>query len=299
MERLGGPEPHGRRSGVVHITTEDDDDALRARPAGRLAARPPGPASPADGVTDDRPRRAAAGRDQPRLRRQAARQRPARRARRRAARQVGAEHRHRRSAGFGGRTVGVIANNPLRLGGCLDSTQRREGGPVRADVRRARRAADRGRRRARLPARRRPGVGRRGAPRREAAARVRRGGGPAGDAGDPQGLRRRVHRDELARAGRDRRVRLAGRRDRGHGRERGGQHPAPQEARRGAATSEREALRAAAGRGAEKVAGGVNRALEIGVVDEVIEPDGDPAPDRRGAGRARPAARGAHGNIPL
>src|SRR6187200_2769645 len=28
MERLGGPEPHGRRSGVVHITTKDDASAL-------------------------------------------------------------------------------------------------------------------------------------------------------------------------------------------------------------------------------------------------------------------------------
>ncbi len=28
MERLGGPEPHGRRSGVVHVTTKDDESAL-------------------------------------------------------------------------------------------------------------------------------------------------------------------------------------------------------------------------------------------------------------------------------
>src|SRR5690348_11724935 len=28
MERLGGPEPHGRRSGVVHVTTKDDDSAI-------------------------------------------------------------------------------------------------------------------------------------------------------------------------------------------------------------------------------------------------------------------------------
>src|SRR4029450_10266815 len=28
MERLGGPEPHGRRSGVVHVTTTDDPSAL-------------------------------------------------------------------------------------------------------------------------------------------------------------------------------------------------------------------------------------------------------------------------------
>src|SRR5262245_15272572 len=30
MERLGGPEPHGRRSGVVHITTKDELGALEA-----------------------------------------------------------------------------------------------------------------------------------------------------------------------------------------------------------------------------------------------------------------------------
>ena len=35
---------------------------------------------------------------------------------------MGAEHRRSASAGSAGRTVGVIANNPLRLGGCLDST---------------------------------------------------------------------------------------------------------------------------------------------------------------------------------
>jgi hypothetical protein len=42
---------------------------------------------------------------------------------------------------LGGRTVGVLANNPLRLGGCLDSAVGGEGGAVRADVRRVRRAA--------------------------------------------------------------------------------------------------------------------------------------------------------------
>ena len=32
MERLGGPEPHSRRSGVVHVVTETDAEALdRAR----------------------------------------------------------------------------------------------------------------------------------------------------------------------------------------------------------------------------------------------------------------------------
>ena len=48
----------------------------------------------------------------------------------------------------------------------------------------------------------------------------------------------------------------------------------------------------------EKVAGGVNRALEIGVVDAIIEPERT----RRAVAEAlaaAPAGRGAHGNIPL
>jgi acetyl-CoA/propionyl-CoA carboxylase carboxyl transferase subunit len=48
----------------------------------------------------------------------------------------------------------------------------------------------------------------------------------------------------------------------------------------------------------EKIAGGVNRALEIGVVDAVV----DPADTRRVLAEAlagAPAGRGAHGNIPL
>ena len=47
-----------------------------------------------------------------------------------------------------------------------------------------------------------------------------------------------------------------------------------------------------------RVAGGVNRALEIGVVDDVITP----VETRRRIAEAlaaAPAARGAHGNIPL
>ena len=28
MDRLGGPEPHGRRSGVVHITTDSEEEAI-------------------------------------------------------------------------------------------------------------------------------------------------------------------------------------------------------------------------------------------------------------------------------
>ena len=80
--------------------------------------------------------------------------------------------------GFGrlaGRTVGVIANNPLRLGGCLNSESAEKAARfvrlcnafgIPLVVRR---------RCSRVPARRQHGVGRRRAARREVAARVRRG----------------------------------------------------------------------------------------------------------------------------
>jgi acetyl-CoA/propionyl-CoA carboxylase carboxyl transferase subunit len=61
---------------------------------------------------------------------------------------------------------------------------------------------------------------------------------------------------------------------------------------------ERQALHARLTAEHEKIAGGVNRALEIGVVDEIIQPD---TTRRRLAEAlaAAPAGRGAHGNIPL
>jgi acetyl-CoA/propionyl-CoA carboxylase carboxyl transferase subunit len=61
---------------------------------------------------------------------------------------------------------------------------------------------------------------------------------------------------------------------------------------------QREALRETLIQEQVTVAGGVNRALEIGVVDELITPD----QTRRRIAEAlagAPAARGAHGNIPL
>src|SRR5205823_98885 len=52
MERLGGPEPHGRRSGVVHVTTKDDGAALKcARQVAALLGHQ-GRLSPAD-VSED------------------------------------------------------------------------------------------------------------------------------------------------------------------------------------------------------------------------------------------------------
>jgi acetyl-CoA/propionyl-CoA carboxylase carboxyl transferase subunit len=61
---------------------------------------------------------------------------------------------------------------------------------------------------------------------------------------------------------------------------------------------EREALHAQLAAEHERVAGGVNRAREIGVVDEVV----DPAETRSrlvAALAQAPSGRGAHGNIPL
>ena len=120
MLRLGGPEPHGRRSGVVHILTESEAEALqRARTVASLL----GSQGSLDvaGVTDrdlaemlpESKKRAydvhplvESILDEGTMQELHARWAP---------NIVTALGR------FGGRTVGVVANNPLRLGGCLDS----------------------------------------------------------------------------------------------------------------------------------------------------------------------------------
>ena len=118
MERLGGPEPHSRRSGVVHIVTSTDADALdRAR---ELAAM----LSDQGKITED-----ADDRDLSGLLPESARR----------AYDVhlltgklldtpGIELHPRWAPNvvtilgrLAGRTVGVVASNPMRLGGCLDA----------------------------------------------------------------------------------------------------------------------------------------------------------------------------------
>ena len=120
MDNLGGPEPHGRRSGVVHITTEDEQSALdRARAiANYLGSQG---TLFLESVTDT-----DLGQFLPDSARRAYDVHPL------------VEHfvdegtfieLHTRWAPnivvglgrLGGRTVGMIANNPMRLGGCLDS----------------------------------------------------------------------------------------------------------------------------------------------------------------------------------
>ena len=121
MLRLGGPEPHGRRSGVVHILTESEQEALeRARVVAVLlgdqgdldlaVGRGPRPLGAAAGVEEARLRRAPAGRGRARRRLDAG-----------AARARGPPTSSPRSAASAAARVGVVANNPLRLGGCLDS----------------------------------------------------------------------------------------------------------------------------------------------------------------------------------
>jgi acetyl-CoA/propionyl-CoA carboxylase carboxyl transferase subunit len=120
MLRLGGPEPHGRRSGVVHVVANSDDEALDA--AAQLAvllhaqgaidlARFPGRPDPSRSLPDAS-RRAYDMRtvltdvlDAKGLELQA----------------NWAPNLLTVLGRIGGRTVGVVANNPLRLGGCLDA----------------------------------------------------------------------------------------------------------------------------------------------------------------------------------
>ncbi|MFI5626775.1 acyl-CoA carboxylase subunit beta [Nocardioides sp. NPDC051685] len=120
MLRLGGPEPHGRRSGVVHILTESEREALdKARTVTSLLG--------SQGGLD-----VAAVEDK-----DLAEQLPESKKRAYDVHPLvenildegTAQELHARWAPnivtalgrFGGRTVGVVANNPLRLGGCLDS----------------------------------------------------------------------------------------------------------------------------------------------------------------------------------
>jgi acetyl-CoA/propionyl-CoA carboxylase carboxyl transferase subunit len=120
MLRLGGPEPHGRRSGVVHILTESEAEALgRARTVAALLG--------AQGSLDVS---AVEDRDLeellPESRKRAYDVHPLIEA---ILDEGTAQEVHAKWAPniatvlgrFGGRTVGVVANNPLRLGGCLDS----------------------------------------------------------------------------------------------------------------------------------------------------------------------------------
>jgi acetyl-CoA/propionyl-CoA carboxylase carboxyl transferase subunit len=119
--RLGGPEPHGRRSGVVHVVAETEDAAYEnARRLSHLLG--------AQGALDTTTvKDVDLGQYLPASAKRAYDVHPL------VAGLLDADsglELHARWAPnivttlgrLGGRTVGVIANNPLRLGGCLDSS---------------------------------------------------------------------------------------------------------------------------------------------------------------------------------
>jgi len=300
MERLGGPEPHGRRSGVVHITTKDDETALaEARKLTTLLGHQ-GRLTPADVTSGP-----GNGHDMGAAM-------PAETNRAYDVKQVvkalldepGVELHAKWAPNivttlgrFAGRTVGVIANNPLRLGGCLDSSSAEKaarfvrmcdslGVPliVLVDVP------------GYLPGlgQEWDGVVRRGAKLLHAFAEAvvprvtlvtRKAYGGAYIAMNSRALGATAvfawPNAELAVMGASAAVNILHRKKLA---------AAPHE--------QREALRETLIQEQIQVAGGVNRALEIGVVDDVIKPE----ETRRKLAEAlagAPAARGAHGNIPL
>jgi acetyl-CoA/propionyl-CoA carboxylase carboxyl transferase subunit len=296
MERLGGAEVHGRRSGVVHVTTKDDESALAtARELAALLGHQ-GRLSPAD-VADGTDLGAL-------LPPQANRAYDVKPLVKNLLDAPGVELHAKWAPNIvtnlgrlAGRSVGVIANNPLRLGGCLDAASAEKaarfvrmcdalGVPlvVLVDVP------------GYLPGlgQEWDGVVRRGAKLLHAFAEAvvprvtlvtRKAYGGAYIAMNSRALGATTvfawPQAEVAVMGASAAVNILHRKKLA---------AAPPE--------EREELRAALIEEQTRVAGGVNRALEIGVVDEVIEP----AQTRRRLAEAlagAPAARGAHGNIPL
>jgi acetyl-CoA/propionyl-CoA carboxylase carboxyl transferase subunit len=120
MLRLGGPEPHGRRSGVVHILTDSEAEALERA---RIVAALLGDQRDLDvAAVDDRDLSQVL----PESKKRAYDVHPLVD---KMLDEGTMQELHERWAPnivtalgrFGGRTVGVVANNPLRLGGCLDS----------------------------------------------------------------------------------------------------------------------------------------------------------------------------------
>jgi acetyl-CoA/propionyl-CoA carboxylase carboxyl transferase subunit len=121
MAGLGGPDAHGRRSGVVHVVAGSEEDALeRARLITLLLASPGVPDPGRIGEEDDlsallptNPRRAYDIKPLVRgLLDEGVFE------------ELQAKWAPNMVVGLGrlgGRTVGIVANNPLRKGGCLDS----------------------------------------------------------------------------------------------------------------------------------------------------------------------------------
>jgi acetyl-CoA/propionyl-CoA carboxylase carboxyl transferase subunit len=293
MAALGGPEPHSKRSGVVHVVTKDEPEALlKARQLATLLGHQ-GRVREVDEVDfgsllPENARRAYDVHhlvngllDEPGVE----------------LHPKWAPNMVTTLGRLGGRTVGVVANNPMRLGGCLDSTSAEKaarfvrmcdafGVPlvVLVDVP------------GYLPGvgQEHDGVVRRGAKLLHAFAEAsvprvtlvtRKAYGGAYIAMNSRSLgATRVFAwptAEVAVMGAVAAVRVLKRREL-------------------AAVSEEErpALEARLAEEHEKVSGGLQRAIDLGVFDEVIEPAKTRGTIARVIAQATPA-RGAHGNIPL
>jgi acetyl-CoA/propionyl-CoA carboxylase carboxyl transferase subunit len=307
MEALGGPSAHGKKSGVVHMVAASEPDALlRARHLAGLFARP------GHFNLDSIPDEIDLSEYLPAQRQRAYDIRPLVRA---ILDEPESDAAPDPDGGFtelqpkwapniviglgrlAGRTIGVIANNPLRLGGCLDSTSAEKasrfvrmcdsfGVPllVLVDV----------------PGYL-PGVGqewdgvvRRGAKLLHAFAEAivprvtlvtRKAFGGAYIAMNSRSLGA-----TQVFAWPDTQVAVMG--------AKAAVGILHRKTLAAAAEDEREALHATLAEHHEQIAGGIDRAVAIGVVDEVIKP----AQTRRRLAEAlatAPGLRGAHGNIPL
>ncbi|GAA4190779.1 acyl-CoA carboxylase subunit beta [Streptosporangium oxazolinicum] len=294
MAALGGPEPHSKRSGVVHVVTKTETDAyVQAR---RLAVllghqgRVRADVEEVDfsGLLPDNVRRAYDVKplvtgllDEPGVELHA----------------KWAPNVVTTLGRLGGRTVGVVANNPLRLGGCLDSASAEKaarfvrmcdafGVPlvVLVDVP------------GYLPGvgQEHDGVVRRGAkllhafaeasvPRITLVTRKAYGGAYVAMNSRSLGATRVFGwpTAQIAVMGAVAAVRVLKRRELA---------AAPEE--------ERADLEARLAAEHEILAGGLDRAIELGVVDEVVKPEETRGAIARVLAQATPA-RGAHGNIPL
>ncbi|WP_061291594.1 acyl-CoA carboxylase subunit beta [Herbidospora cretacea] len=295
MASLGGPEPHSKRSGVVHVVTKSEPEALlKARQLATLLGHQGRVRLSEVGEVDfstllpENVRRAYDVKplvngllDEP-----------------------GVELHPKWAPNIvttlgrlGGRTVGVIANNPMRLGGCLDSTSAEKaarfvrmcdafGVPlvVLVDVP------------GYLPGvgQEHDGVVRRGAKLLHAFAEAsvprvtlvtRKSYGGAYIAMNSRALgATKVFAwptAQIAVMGAVAAVRILKRRELA---------AAPEE--------ERADLEHRLAEEHEKIAGGLDKAIDLGVVDEVIKPEETRGAIAKVIARATPA-RGAHGNIPL
>jgi acetyl-CoA/propionyl-CoA carboxylase carboxyl transferase subunit len=302
MEGLGGPEAHSRRSGVAHVTAGSEADAyLRARRLVTFFACPG--LLELDRVRDEQDLRALL----PESSRRAYDVRPLVRAILDSDGVYGGGFDEMQSrwapnmvVGLGrlaGRTIGVIASNPIRKGGCLDSLSAEKasrfvrmcdslGVPILVIVDVP----------GYLPGVREEwnGVVRRGAKLLHAFAEAsvprvtlvtRKSYGGAYIALNSRALGATSvfawPDAEIAVMGAEAAVKILHRKRLA-----------------AAADHERDALRSSLVEEHVRIAGGVNRAMAVGVVDEVISP----LQTRRRLAEAfasAPAGRGRHGNIPL